>query len=329
MRFEAVRINNNAANSRATARSITRRRHHHPSAGTTHPAWLFLGSSARAMPTSLPSASAGGFAAPVREQLARLVELGYEEPTLTGRSDPPAADRRRPARPSRHRHRQDGVRPPIIETIAPNSPAVPQALVVVLTANSPSRSAAMHTYGRDQGLKVGRGQPIPRQLQAPAAACMLWSPPSAGRSTIVAARSNSMTSAPSCSTRPTKCSTWASPRTSRRSSRKHPPNDRRCCSPQPCRPDPEDRRDLARQPGAREDRRRRHGRRTLPCSPNRRGGASAQGQRTRPRPRHGSARRHHRLPHPGRGRRTHRHDERLRVPPASTARWISNSATES
>ena len=41
--------------------------------------------------------------------------------------------------------------------------------------------------------------------------------------------------APSCSTRPTRCSTWASPRTSRRSSPRRPRTGRRCCSRRRCR----------------------------------------------------------------------------------------------
>ena len=116
----------------------------------------------------------GGFAAlGLREQLlARLVELGYEEPTpiqaeaipqlLTG------VDLLGQAATGTGKTAAFAL--PIIEAIAPNSPAVPQALVVVPTRELAVQvSEAMHTYGRGQGLKVVPiygGQPIPRQLQA-------------------------------------------------------------------------------------------------------------------------------------------------------------------
>lgn len=116
----------------------------------------------------------GGFVAlGLREQLlARLVELGYEEPTpiqaeaipqlLTG------VDLLGQAATGTGKTAAFAL--PIIEAIAPNSPAVPQALVVVPTRELAVQvSEAMHTYGRGQGLKVVPiygGQPIPRQLQA-------------------------------------------------------------------------------------------------------------------------------------------------------------------
>ena len=50
-----------------------------------------------------------------------------------------------------------------------------------------------------------------------------------------AARSTSAGCARSCSTRPTRCSTWASARTSRRSSTPRRPSAARCCSRRRCR----------------------------------------------------------------------------------------------
>ena len=116
----------------------------------------------------------GGFAAlGLREQLlARLVELGYEEPTPIQAETIPqlltGVDLLGQAATGTGKTAAFAL--PIIEAIAPNSPAVPQALVVVPTRELAVQvSEAMHTYGRGQGLKVVPiygGQPIPRQLQA-------------------------------------------------------------------------------------------------------------------------------------------------------------------
>jgi ATP-dependent RNA helicase DeaD len=62
--------------------------------------------------------------------------------------------------------------------------------------------------------------------------------------------------ASSCSTRPTRCSTWASPRTSRRSSPPRPRSARRCSSRPRCRRASGDRQAPPARPGAHRDRAR-------------------------------------------------------------------------
>ena len=86
---------------------------------------------------------------------------------------------------------------------------------------------AVHRYGREMGVRVAAGLRRPADRPAAPRACgaasTSSSPRRAARSTTSsAARSSSTACRSSCSTRPTRCSTWASPRTSRRSSRRRP-----------------------------------------------------------------------------------------------------------
>ena len=154
------------------------------------------------------------------------------------RGDPAAAGGPRPARPGRHRHRQDR-RVRAADAAAAGRTAAggtsPSALVLVPTRELAVQvSEAIHRYGRDLGarvLPIYGGQPIGRQLQALRARRRRRRRHArAGRSTTSAAARCDLDGLRdrSCSTRPTRCSTWASPRTSRRSSQATPdePPDR-------------------------------------------------------------------------------------------------------
>ena len=95
----------------------------------------------------------------------------------------------------------------------------PAALVLVPTRELAIQVAnAVSAYGRPVGtrvLAVYGGTGYADQSRACAAGWTWWSPPRAGPSTSSArAGSTSRGSAPSSSTRPTRCSTWGSPRTS-------------------------------------------------------------------------------------------------------------------
>ena len=159
--------------------------------------------------------------------------------------------RHRPHRPGPHRHRQDaGVRHPAAAAHRrparprprrPRRPDKPQALVV-----APTRELALQVSndldlaGKDRGtriLTVYGGVPYDAQLDALAgrrrgrrrharAGCSTWP---------TAARSTSPTSRCSSSTRPTRCSTWASSPTSSGCSPRRRRPARRCCSRRPCR----------------------------------------------------------------------------------------------
>ncbi|MEM9467108.1 MAG: DEAD/DEAH box helicase [Actinomycetota bacterium] len=104
--------------------------------------------------------------------LARLDELGYEEPTPIQREAIPklleGADLVGQAATGTGKTAAFAL--PILEAIEPGGDPVPQALIVVPTRELAVQvSEAMHAYGRGQGLKVVPiygGQPIPRQLQA-------------------------------------------------------------------------------------------------------------------------------------------------------------------
>ncbi len=104
--------------------------------------------------------------------LARLAELGYEEPTPIQREAIPhlltGVDLVGQAATGTGKTAAFAL--PILEAIEPGAEPVPQALIVVPTRELAVQvSEAMHAYGRGQGLKVVPiygGQPIPRQLQA-------------------------------------------------------------------------------------------------------------------------------------------------------------------
>ena len=149
------------------------------------------------------------------------------------RGDPAAARRARPARPGRHRHRQDrrlraaaaparsrrgerGARP-----VRAGAGADPRAgrcrcprrstATAATSARACCRStAASRSAGSCAALRARRRRR--RRHARPRAR----PPRAAARCDLDERR------APSCSTRPTRCSTWASPRTSRRSSTRRP-----------------------------------------------------------------------------------------------------------
>ena len=138
---------------------------------------------------------------------------------------PAAARGPRPARPGRHRHRQDrGVRAADPAAAAGRRPRqAPTAMVLVPTrelVHAGVRGAApLRPRARRPGAAdLRRPADRPPAARAASAASTSSSPPPAARSTTsTAARSTWTPSPSSCSTRPTRCSTWASPRTSRRS----------------------------------------------------------------------------------------------------------------
>ena len=174
--------------------------------------------------------------------LHTLAELGYEEPTpIQTRGDPAAPRRQGPPGRGAHRHRQDGgVRPAVLNRLSagstssrPGEPPTagarrvgregsrPRSLVLTPTRELAMQVAeAMHKYGRELGARVVPvygGQPITAQLHRLARGSTSWSRRRAARwTTSSAGRSASTRSRPSCSTRPTRCSTWASPTTWRR-----------------------------------------------------------------------------------------------------------------
>ena len=157
----------------------------------------------------------------------RSPRLGYEEPTPDpARGDPADARGPRRARPGRHRHRQDG-----------RLRAAAAAAAADRAGTAAARAGAgAHPRAGDAG--VGGRPPLrprPRRpraagLRRPArsgASCkvlergvdvVVATPGPRARPRSSGAACGSTRSRPSCSTRPTRCSTWASPRTSRRSS---------------------------------------------------------------------------------------------------------------
>ncbi|MEZ5249640.1 MAG: DEAD/DEAH box helicase [Ilumatobacteraceae bacterium] len=108
---------------------------------------------------------------------------------------------------------------PVLERMPASGRPHPYALVLVPTRELAVQvSEAMYKYGRDLGAKVlpiYGGQPIGRQLGALRDSVHVVVATPVGRSTTsTAAPSRSARSRWWCSTRPTRCSTWASPRTS-------------------------------------------------------------------------------------------------------------------
>jgi hypothetical protein len=142
------------------------------------------------------------------------------------RGDPAAARGPRPARPGGHRHRQDG------RVRAADAPAARPPRAAARAARGARPRA--HARARDAGV---RGDPPlrPRARRPRAAGLRRPADRAAARAlergvdVVVATPGRALDhlnrgtlrstrSRPSCSTRPTRCSTWASPRTSRRSS---------------------------------------------------------------------------------------------------------------
>ena len=186
--------------------------------------------------------------------LQTLAALGYEEPTpIQLAAIPPLLEGRDLLGRGADRHRQDrGVRaaaPPAARGHA-REPTAARRRKGGAAARARPRA---HPRARDAGR---RGDPPLRPRARRAGPARLRRPadqraaPRArarrrrrgrdarprARPPRAAGRSASTRSRPSCSTRPTRCSTWASPRTSRRSSARCPRRARRRCSPPRCRP---------------------------------------------------------------------------------------------
>ena len=206
------------------------------------------------------------------ELLAALATLGYEEPTPIQREaiPPLLAGRDLLGQAATGTGKTAAFALPVLQRAARRATAGsrPTALVLVPTRELAVQvSEALHRYGRELGarvLPIYGGQPIGRQLRAleRGVDVVVATPGRAldhiGRGTLAPRRR----SRPSCSTRPTRCSTWASPRTSRRSWQATPaePADRavlghdaaahrRHRPPPPARPGAD--RDRARDAGAR------------------------------------------------------------------------------
>ena len=258
------------------------------------------------------------------------------------RGHPAAARGPRPARPGRHRHRQDRrLRPPRAPALWPTatgtSPAGPGP-------GADPRAGHAGVRG-DPPLRARPRRPGAARLRRPA-----HRPPAPGA--VPGRRRRRRHPGPgrrphppgqpaarrrasrSCSTRPTRCSTWASPRTSRRIlGAVTGPNARPCCSRPPCRPA------SAASPGAtstiRSASRSAGPSRLRAAAPLVRqtrlhGGPGPQAGRARSHPRRrGPDRRPRVLPHPQRGRRAHRDPQRAAAtgPRRCTAAWTRASAT--
>ena len=267
------------------------------------------------------------------ELLNALAALGYEEPTPIQREAiPPLRRGPRPARPGGHRHRQDrrvrAADPAAADRRRP-APRAPSALVLVPTRELAVQvSEALHRYGRELGARVlpvyggAADRPPAARARARGRRRRRHPGPGAGPAST-AGRCGWTRSAPSCSTRPTRCSTWASPTTSRRSSTRPRSSGRPCCSPRRCRAG------WTRSPAATSatrcgsasaasapSRARRRGSGRPPTS-----SPARQAGRARPHPRRrGAHRRDRLLPHPRGGRLAHRDAQRPRLPRRGAAR---------
>ena len=179
------------------------------------------------------------------ELLSAVSDLGYEEPTPIQRDAIPhlLAGRDVLGQAATGTGKTAAFALPALQLITDEDRRRPAPIALVLV---PTRelavqvSEAMYRYGRELGAKVVPiygGQPIGRQLGAlrDGVHVVVATPGRAidhiHRGTLRARRASSS----SCSTRPTRCSTWASPRTSSRSSRRRRPSARPCCSRPRCR----------------------------------------------------------------------------------------------
>ena len=177
--------------------------------------------------------------------LATLAELGYEEPTADpARGDPAAARRARPARTGRDRHRQDGrLRPAAAAATRAEGRRRARSWASSWSrrASSRCRSRRRSTATAASSARACCRSTADSRSGASSRRCGAASTSSsrrrAARSTTSARGTLALDDGArwSCSTRPTRCSTWASPRTSRRSSARRPPSGRRCCSRRRCR----------------------------------------------------------------------------------------------
>ena len=179
------------------------------------------------------------------ELLATLTRLGYEEPTPIQRETIPLLLEGRDllGQAATGTGKTAAFALPILAADPARRAAAiePLALILVPTRELAVQvSEAIYRYGRDLGVQVlpiYGGQPIGRQLQA----LRRGRARRGGHARAGHRPHRARHAAPrrgrrwSCSTRPTRCSTWASPRTSRPSSR--PPRTivRPSCSRPPCR----------------------------------------------------------------------------------------------
>ena len=172
--------------------------------------------------------------------LKALKDVGYETPSaIQAATIPPLLEARR-RRPRADRHRQDrGVR------AADPVPPRPQAEDAAGAGPAPTRELALqvceafekyaaHLRGVHV-LPVYGGQGYGVQLSALRRGVhIVVGTPAGSWTTSRRARWTSPSCASSSSTRPTRCSTWASPRTSRRFSPTPPRTRTSRCSPRPC-----------------------------------------------------------------------------------------------
>ncbi len=167
----------------------------------------------------------------LRAELSALSSLGYEEPTPIQREAiPPLLAGSRPARPGGHRHRQD-------RRLRPADPRARRRPPATGGAHRPGpgpHPRAGHAGLRGHPpLRPGPRRPGAADLRRPADRPPAPGPaagrrrrrrhPRPGRRPHQPRHASTSTpSRSSCSTRPTRCSTWASPRTSRPSSTRPP-----------------------------------------------------------------------------------------------------------
>ena len=171
-----------------------------------------------------------GLSAPL---VGAVTALGYEEPTPIQREAIPVLlAGQRHARPGRHRHRQDrGVRVAAARRLsrdAKDARGKVRALVLVPTRELAMQVAeALHKYAKGSNLNVVPvygGAPMDHQIRAlrRGTEVVVGTPGPRARSPAPPDARPQSRRRCSSSTKPTRCSTWASPRTSMRSSRKRP-----------------------------------------------------------------------------------------------------------
>ena len=234
------------------------------------------------------------------------------------------------ARPPPAPARRQRSRSPALELVPRRRAATrPSALVLVPTRELAMQvSEAFFRYGKDLGAKCvpvygGTADLPPAAGARPRRAHRGRHPRPRASTTSAAVRCRSTRSRWSCSTRPTRCWTWASPTTSRASSRPSRTTHQTVLfsATMPPRINSIAKR-YQTDPVQHQRRPRRHHRQHGQGAPDRlRRAPRPQAGRARPRARHrGARRRAGLLPHPHRGRPAHRDDERPRLPRRGTAR---------
>ena len=178
------------------------------------------------------------------ELLEALTALGYEEPTPIQREaiPPLLAGRDLLGQAATGTGKTAAFALPILQTLGRPSVTSPRARwCSSRRASSPSRSPqALHRYGRALGARVTADlrrpadHPPARHAQARRRRRRRHPGSRAGPHRPRLARPR-RSQGRRRSTRPTRCSTWASPRTSRRSSRPRRPSTRPCSSRRRCR----------------------------------------------------------------------------------------------